>query len=80
MGQSFHWMVEKDRVLEDLSAVIDETDGAVAFVTPRRVSIPDELRAAQDLVREILERHLANAPPGPHPNGRHEPFEDILRR
>jgi SAM-dependent methyltransferase len=80
MGQSFHWMVEKARVLEDLSAMIDETDGAVAFVTPRRVSIPDELRIAQDLTHEILDRYLVNVPPGPHPNGRHEPFEDILKR
>jgi hypothetical protein len=80
MGQSFHWMVERDRVLEDLSTMIDETHGAVAFVTPQRVSIPDELRVAQDLTRTILERHLVNVPPGPHPNGRHEPFEDILKR
>jgi SAM-dependent methyltransferase len=80
MGQSFHWMVEKDRVLEYLGAMIDETHGAVAFVTPWSVSIPDELRIAQDLTREILERHLVNVPPGPHPNGRHEPFEDILKR
>jgi SAM-dependent methyltransferase len=80
MGQSFHWMVDKDRVLEDLSAMIDEAYGAVAFVTPRRISIPDELRDAQDVAREILERHLVNVPPGPHPNGRHDPFEEILRR
>ena len=80
MGQSFHWMVEKDRVLEYLSAMIDETHGAVAFITPWIVSIPDELRVAQDLTRTILERHLINVPPGPHPNGRHEPFEDILKR
>jgi SAM-dependent methyltransferase len=80
MGQSFHWMVDKDRVLEDLSAMIDEADGVIAFVTPRRISIPDELRAAQDVTREILERHLVNVPPGPHPNGRHDPFEEILRR
>ncbi|MBO0861306.1 MAG: methyltransferase domain-containing protein [Chloracidobacterium sp.] len=80
MGQSFHWMVDKDRVLENLSAMIDEDDGAVAFVTPRRVSIPDELRAAQDVAQEILERHLGNVPPGPHPSGRHDPFDEILRR
>jgi SAM-dependent methyltransferase len=80
MGQSFHWMVEKDRVLENLSTMIDETNGAVAFVTPWRVSIPDELRVAQDITHTILERHLINVPPGPHPNGRHEPFEDILKR
>ena len=80
MGQSFHWMVDKDRVLEDLSAMIDEADGAVAFVTPRRVFIPDQMRAAQDSALEILERYLANVPPGPHPNGRHDPFEEILSR
>ncbi len=80
MGQSFHWMVEKDRVLEDLSAIIDRTDGAVAFVSPRRISIPDELRAAQEITQEILERYLANTAPGPHPKGRHEAFEEILRR
>jgi SAM-dependent methyltransferase len=80
MGQSFHWMLEKDRVLEDLSAMIDQTAGAVAFVAPRRISIPDELRAAQETLQEILERHLVNIPPGPHPQGRHEPFEEILKR
>jgi hypothetical protein len=80
MGQSFHWMVDKDRVLEDLSEMIDEAEGAVAFVTPRRISIPDELRAAQDTAKEILDRHLLNVPPGPHPNGRHDPFDEILRR
>jgi SAM-dependent methyltransferase len=80
MGQSFHWMVDKDRVLENLSAMIDEDDGAVAFVTPYSVSIPDELRAAQNLAQEILERHLVNVPLGPHPNGRHDPFEEILSR
>src|SRR5262249_2653280 len=58
MGQSFHWMVEKDRVLKDLSAMIDRTDGAVAFVKPWRISIPDELRNAQAVVQEILERYL----------------------
>lgn len=80
MGQSFHWMVDKDRVLEDLSEMIDEAEGSVAFVTPWRISIPDQLRAAQDTVKEILERHLFNVPPGPHPNGRHDPFDEILRR
>src|SRR5262245_50788211 len=46
MGQSFHWMVEKDRVLQDLSAMLDEAEGSVAFVSPRRVSAPDALAAA----------------------------------
>src|SRR5499426_936887 len=80
MGQSFHWMVDKDRVLEDLSAMIDEANGAIAFVTPRIISIPDQMGAAQDVTRAILERHLVNVPPGPHPNGRHDPFDEILRR
>src|SRR5262245_48411037 len=51
MGQSFHWMVDKDRVLKYLSTMIDETHGAVAFLTPWRISIPDELRVAQDITR-----------------------------
>src|SRR5215510_12091198 len=72
MEQSFHWMVDRDRVLEYLGAMIDKDDGAVAFVTPRMLSIPDELRVAQEVSRQILERHLVNVPPGPHPNGRHE--------
>jgi len=80
MGQSFHWMVEKDRVLRDLSAMLDEAEGSVAFVMPWRVSASDALVAAEKTVHEILERYLADVPPGPHPNGRHDPFEDILGR
>ena len=80
MGQSFHWMLEKDRVLRDLSAMIDEQGGAVAFVLPRRVSAPAPLEAAEHTVHTILERYLADVPPGPHPNGRHDPFEAILER
>src|SRR5262245_12817859 len=63
MGQSFHWMVDKDRVLEDLSEMIDEAEGAIAFVAPRRISIPDKLKTAQDVAQEILERHLVSVPP-----------------
>ncbi len=80
MGQSFHWMIEKDRVLQDLSAMIDEADGSVAFIGGQRVATPDALRAARETVHEILERYLADVPPGPHPRGRHDPFEDILAR
>jgi SAM-dependent methyltransferase len=80
MGQSFHWMLEKDRVLQDLSAMIDKTDGSVAFVGDHRVATPEVLRAARETVHEILEHYLADVPPGPHPRGRHDPFEDILAR
>jgi FkbM family methyltransferase len=80
MGQSFHWMLEKDRVLRDLSTLIDENGGSVAFVAPRRVSTPSSLEAAEQTVHEILERYLAAVPRGPHPNGRHDPFEAILER
>jgi SAM-dependent methyltransferase len=80
MGSSFHWMTEKDRVLQDLSAMIDEADGSVAFVGGQRVSAPDALKAARKMVHEILECYLADVPPGPHPNGRHDPFEEILAR
>lgn len=80
MGQSFHWMLEKDRVLRDLSAMLDETGGSVAFVAPRRVSAPASLEAAEQTVHAILERYLAEVPPGPHPHGRHDPFGAILER
>jgi len=80
MGQSFHWMLERDRVLRDLGAMIDETGGSVAFVLPRRVSAPASLEAAEHTVHAILERYLSDVPPGPHPNGRHDPFEAILER
>jgi SAM-dependent methyltransferase len=80
MGQSFHWMVDKDRVLEDLSVMIDEAEGAVALVTRGRVSIPEELIAVEGVVQEILERYLVNVPSGPRPNGQGDPFADILRR
>ena len=80
MGQSFHWMLEKDRVLRDLSTMIDEIGGSVAFVSPRRVSAPAALESAEKTVHEILERYLADVPPGPHPHGRHDPFEEILER
>jgi SAM-dependent methyltransferase len=80
MGQSFHWMVEKDRVLQELSAMMDETEGSVAFIRPLRVSAPEALEAAGRTMYEILERHLEGVPPGPHPEGRHDPFEEILAR
>lgn len=80
MGQSFHWMVDKDRVLRDLSEMIDEASGSVAIVTPYQVEVPPELGAAQTVVHETLQRFLADSPPGPHPSGRHDPFEEILRR
>jgi SAM-dependent methyltransferase len=80
MGQSFHWMLEKDRVLHDLGAMIDERGGSVAFVSPHRVSAPSSLEAAEQTVHAILERYLADVPPGPHPNGRHDPFEALLER
>jgi SAM-dependent methyltransferase len=80
MGSSFHWMVEKDRVLQDLSVMIDRDAGAVAFISTGSVSVPDRLRVAAQTVREILARHLAGIPHGPHPSGRHDPFEEILAR
>lgn len=80
MGQSFHWMLQKDWVISDLSAMIDETSGSIAFVRPLRVTTPEPLEHAQKIVQEILQRYLTYTPAGPHPNGRHDPFEDILAR
>ncbi len=80
MGQSFHWMLDRDRVISDLSAMIDETNGSVAFVRPLRITTPEPLEQAQKVVQEILQRYLADTPAKPHPHGRHDPFEDILAR
>jgi hypothetical protein len=44
------------------------------------VSAPASLEAAEQTVHAILERYLADVPLGPHPNGRHDPFEAILER
>lgn len=80
MGQSFHWMLEKDRVLRDLSAMTEAAGGSVACVKPYRLSAPEDLLAAEGKLEAILEGYLANVPPGPHPRGRHDPFEETLRR
>ena len=37
-------------------------------------------RPPWDAVERILRRHLADAPEGPNPAGRHDPFPDILAR
>jgi SAM-dependent methyltransferase len=79
MASSFHWMVEKDRVLQDLSAMIDPADGAVAFLWSARTMIPDALQEATARVHAVLNRHLRDVPTGPNPRGRHY-FEPILAR
>ena len=80
LGSSFHWMLDKDRVLADLSAMIDPTGGSVAFVGGDRVSAPEALSAARTRVHDLLERYLASTPERPHPRARHDPFEAILAR
>lgn len=80
MGQSFHWMLQKDRVLQDLSAMIDETHGSVAFVWLEEIATPAPFADAQKIVQTILADYLADTPPGPHPKGRHDPFEELLAR
>jgi|GEM_PF-3244711 len=80
MGQSFHWMVDKDRVLQELSAMVDDSNGSVAFVKPWKVSAANALASAENTVHEILERYLLDVPAGIHPSGRHDPFEEILAR
>lgn len=80
MGDSFHWMVKKDRVLQNLSKMIDLVDGTVVFISSKRVSIPDALQEATARVHAVLERYLQDVPPGPHPRGRHDPYKVILAR
>jgi SAM-dependent methyltransferase len=80
MGQAFHWMLERDRVLADIGAMCDPERAAVALIWCERVSAAPELREMTDLVHELLMRHLRDVPEGPHPRGRHDPFDELLAR
>ena len=83
ISQAFHWMADQDAVLRSLDNLLDRKRGAVALVG--YVKDPDYNRVWLDrppwnAVDEILERHLAGAPAGPRPAGRHDPFPEILAR
>jgi SAM-dependent methyltransferase len=83
ISQAFHWMANQDDVLRVLDPLLDPERGAVALVG--YVKEPDYNRIWLDrppwqVVERILQRHLADAPPGPSPAGRHDPFPDILAR
>lgn len=81
MGESFHWMLDRDRVLRDLSAQIDPEDGAVLLITTGvLMSSAEPLARARRIVRRVLNAFLKDIPAGPHPRGRHDPFEAILQR
>jgi SAM-dependent methyltransferase len=81
MSASFHWMLDKDRVMADLAAMTSTGDGSVAFVTTGVIDRPSaEFTAAAEVVQRLLDQYLAGTPSGPHPRGRHDPFEDILSR
>ena len=81
MSASFHWMLDKDRVMADLATMTDLKHGAVAFVTTGDIAAPSaEFTAAARVVQQLLDKHLADEPEGPHPRARHDAFEDILTR
>jgi SAM-dependent methyltransferase len=81
MSASFHWMLDKDRVMADLASMTSTGDGSVAFVTTGVIDRPSaEFTAAAEVVQRLLDQYLAGTPSGPHPRGRHDPFEDILSR
>jgi hypothetical protein len=81
MSASFHWMLEKDRVMADLAAMTDPRRGSVAFVTTGDIVAPSaEFTAAAEVVQLLLDQHLADVQERPHPRARHDPFEDILAR
>lgn len=89
IGSAFHWMRDQDRVLRDLDPFLNPLHGAVAIVgwdvSGPVVNTGSDHRPWRDrepwfLVRDILDRHLAGTPEGPHPAGRHDPFEEILAR
>jgi SAM-dependent methyltransferase len=83
ISQAFHWMADQDAVLRAIDPLLDRKRGSVALVG--YVKDPDYNRAwldrpPWDMVEEILRRHLVDAPEGPSPAGRHDPFPDILAR
>jgi SAM-dependent methyltransferase len=83
ISQAFHWMADQDEVLRGLGSLLDRERGAVALIG--YVKDPDYNRVWLDrppwsAVDEILQRHLAGAPEGPRPAGRHDPFPEILGR
>jgi len=81
MSASFHWMLEKDRVMADLASITSADRGGVCFVTTGELVGPsEEFVAAEGVVRRLLDGCLADAPEAPHPRGRHDPFEEILGR
>lgn len=89
IGSAFHWMRDQDAVLRDLDALVDR-DGAVLIVgfdidsplvsVTGRDDRPWTEREPWALVRQILDRHVADVPARPHPRGRHDPFPDIFAR
>jgi SAM-dependent methyltransferase len=83
ISQAFHWMADQDAVLRALDDLLDPKTGAVALVG--YVKEPDYNRVWLDLppwntVETTLRRHLAGTPAGPSPQGRHDPFPEILAR
>lgn len=81
IGEAFHWMVDRDGVLSQLSDLLDADDASVLLITTGRVvDAPDLYRDREQAVDEILERCVAGTNAGPHPRGRHDAFEDILTR
>lgn len=90
IGSAFHWMRDQDRVLRDLDRYVDPVAGAVLIVNydvdlptievPGVDLRPWRRREPWTLVREMLDRYLADVAPGPHPEGRHDPFPEIFAR
>jgi SAM-dependent methyltransferase len=83
ISQAFHWMANQDRVLRDLDKIVDRKRGAVALVG--YVNEPNYNRIWIDRepwnqVEAILNERLADAPEGPSPAGRHDPYPQILAR
>lgn len=83
ISQAFHWMADQDAVLRALDGLLEQERGALALIG--YVKEPDYNLAWLDRppwneVEAILRRHLADAPEGPSPAGRHDPFPELLAR
>ena len=76
IGQAFHWMRPQDAALGQLATVV-EPAGAVVLIKPDVVGDPP---LWQQRVNALVDEFLAGTPSGDHPSGRHDPFDELLRR
>jgi SAM-dependent methyltransferase len=76
IGQAFHWMRPQDEALLALDRIVDDT-GAVVLIHP---GLATDHAAWKGEIAALVDEFVADVPNGDHPSGRHDPFDEILRR